>query len=110
MLSAPSTSAIRATTSLEHFIGFLYGPSSAPRHRPRCPRSYCVISGIDILDASPSSPRALCARGFFCVYLDTGNPTTTSTTATPRTATMTKAAPPNALGSLDIGNKGYHLA
>ena len=80
---------------------------------PRPDGSYCVVPGIgildDCLDAYLSSSRALCARGFMCVYLDTGNPTTTSTTATPRTATPTKAAPPNALGSLDIGNKGYHL-
>jgi hypothetical protein len=33
------------------------------------------------------------------------HPTTTSTTATPRTATLTKVVTPTALGSLDIGTR-----
>jgi hypothetical protein len=32
------------------------------------------------------------------------------TTTTPRTAATTKIPAPNALGYLDIGTKGYHLA
>jgi hypothetical protein len=71
--------------------------------------SDCIDFGIDhlhdCLDASPSlSSRTMRLR--LHVRLPRHrHPTTTSTTASPRAATPTKVAPPNALGSLDIGTR-----
>jgi hypothetical protein len=70
--------------------------------------SDCIDFGIalldDCVDASPSFYGALRACGFICGYLVTAL-ATTSTTATPRTATSTKVAAPTALGFLDIGTR-----
>jgi hypothetical protein len=64
----------------------------------------------DCLDVSPSFSTRTMRLRLHVRLRRHRHPTTTSTTITPRTATSTKAASPNALGYLDIGTKGYHLA
>jgi hypothetical protein len=69
----------------------------------------CIDFGIalldDCLDASPSFYDALCAYGFKCGYIDTGNPDHDINHGEPWHTTSTKVAAPTALGFLDIGTR-----